>query len=143
MINRGPVDVLVFALGAPRFDGSILRELQKQTASGTIRVLDVMVLFKSEDGRCWSMDIENLPAEDLEKLKFVKAEARGLFDSEDAETLWEGMVPDSAVIALAIEHTWAVDLVNVLDGAGVEVALNYRVPATVVEEAFASLPKSA
>ncbi len=49
------------------------------------------------------------------------------------------MVPDSAVVALAIEHTWAVDLMNVLDEAGVEVAANFRVPAPVVDEAFASL----
>jgi hypothetical protein len=143
MINRGPVDVLVFALGAPQFDGSILRELQKQTASGTIRVLDVMVLFKSAEGQCWSVDIENLPEEDLAKLKFDKLAAHGLFDSEDAETLWEGMVPDSAVMALAIEHTWAIELVNVLEAAGVEVAVNYRVPAPIVNEAFASLESNA
>ena len=52
------------------------------------------------------------------------------------------MVPDSAVIALAIEHTWAIDLVNILDAAGVEVALNFRVPAPIVDEAFASLEAS-
>lgn len=80
-----------------------------------------------------------MPASDLEALDFVSAESRGLFDSDDAETLWEGMVPDSAVVALAIEHTWAVDLMNVLDEAGVEVAANFRVPAPVVDEAFASL----
>ncbi len=64
---------------------------------------------------------------------------RGLFDSEDAETLYEGMVPGSAVVALAIEHTWALALVNALYQAGVDVALNFRVPALVVDEAFASL----
>jgi hypothetical protein len=139
MIKRGPVDVVVLALGAPRFDGSILRELEKQTASGTIRVLDVMVLFKAEDGTSWRVDFEDLTDEDKAKLKFVESESRGLFDSDDAETLWEGMVPDSAVIALAIEHTWAVDLVNALNANGVEVALNFRVPAPIVDEAFASL----
>jgi hypothetical protein len=49
------------------------------------------------------------------------------------------MVPDSAVIALAIEHTWAVVLVNAMVDSGVEVALNFRVPAPIVDEAFASL----
>jgi hypothetical protein len=49
------------------------------------------------------------------------------------------MVPGSAVIALAIEHTWAITLVNTLEKAGVETAFNYRVPATVMDEAFASL----
>lgn len=139
MINRGPVDVLVFAMGEPKFDGSILRELQKQTASGTIRVLDAMVLFKTDSGDCFRMDIEDLAPEDLAALKFTASEPRGLFDSDDAETLWEGMVPDSAVIALAIEHTWALDLVNTLEANGVEVALNFRVPAPIVDEAFASL----
>ena len=47
-------------------------------------------------------------------------------------------IAGSAVVALAIEHTWAIDLVNALSDAGVESALNFRVPATVVEEAFAS-----
>ncbi len=139
MIKRGPVDMLVLALGEPIFDGSILKELEKQTATGVIRVLDAMILFKAPDGKCWSVDLEDLPEDDLAALHFIPSETRGLFDSEDAETLWEGMVPDSAVVALAIEHTWAVDLVNVLEAAGVEVAVNVRIPAPVVEEALAGL----
>jgi hypothetical protein len=53
--------------------------------------------------------------------------------------LIEGMVPGSAVAALAIEHTWALALVNAMWQAGVDVALNFRVPATIVDEALASL----
>ncbi len=104
-----------------------------------IRVLDAMILFKASDGKCWSVDLEDLPEKGLEALHFISSQTRGLFDSEDAETLWEGMVPDSAVIALAIEHTWAVDLVNALAAAGDEVAINVRIPNPVVDEAFAGL----
>ncbi len=139
MIDRGPVDVVVLAIGAPHFDGSILEELKRQTAKGTIQVLDVMVLFKSDTGECFRLDPDNLSPADQAALKFVNVDSQGLFDDEDAETLWTGMVPGSAVIALAIEHTWAVDLVRVLDASGVQVAFNYRVPAPVVDEAFASL----
>jgi hypothetical protein len=49
------------------------------------------------------------------------------------------MVPGSAVCALAIEHAWAVNLVNAIHDAGVELAMNMRVPAPIVDEAFASL----
>ena len=139
MMKHGPVDMLVLALGEPMFDGSIMRELQKQSANGVIRVLDAMILFKSAEGMAWSVDLEDLPEKDLAALNFVPRETRGLFDADDAETLWEGMVPDSAVIALAIEHIWAVDLVNALESAGVEVAMNVRIPAPIVEEAYASL----
>ena len=139
MINHGPVDVIVLAAGEPRFDGGVLAELERQAASGTIRVLDAMILVKDESGVRKSLNLEDLPAEDRAAVGFIETGTRGLFDSEDAATLWEGMVPGSAVVALAIEHAWALALVNALYQAGVDVALNFRVPALMVDEAFASL----
>ena len=139
MIKHGPVDVVVLAAGEPRFDGGVLAELERQAASGTIRVLDALILVKTESGVRKSLNLEDLPPQDAAALGFVETGTRGLFDSGDADTLWEGMVPGSAVVALAIEHTWALALVNALYQSGVDVALNFRVPALVVDEAFASL----
>jgi hypothetical protein len=139
MIKHGPVDVVVLAAGEPRFDGSILAELKRQAASGTIRVLDAMLLFKDAAGNRASLDLEDLPKEMKATVGFIETGTRGLFDSEDADTLFEGMVPGSAVCALAIEHVWAVQLVNAIHDAGVELAMNFRVPAPIVDEAFASL----
>ena len=139
MIKHGPVDVIVLAAGEPRFDGNVLAELERQAEFGTIRVLDAMILLKDDKGEVFHLDFEDLPAEDIAALGFIETGTRGLFDSEDADTLIEGMVPGSAVVALAIEHTWALALVNALFEAGVDVALNFRVPALVVDEAFASL----
>jgi Family of unknown function (DUF6325) len=139
MIKHGPVDVVVLAAGEPRFDGSVLVELERQAASGTIRVLDAMLLFKDDAGNRASLDLEDLPEEMKASVGFIETGTRGLFDSEDAETLFEGMVPGSAVLALAIEHAWAVNLVNAIHDAGVELAMNFRVPAPIVDEAFASL----
>jgi hypothetical protein len=139
MIKHGPVDLVVLAVGEPQFDGNVFAELERQAESGTIRVLDAMILFKDEEGKCWALDLEDLPPEQAAAVGFIETGTRGLFDSEDADTLYEGMVPGSAVVALAIEHTWALALVNALWQAGVEAAFNFRVPALVVDEAFASL----
>ena len=143
MIKHGPIDVIVLAAGEPRFDGSVFAELERQAASGTIRVLDAMLLVKDTEGKPWRLDLEDLPPDMKTAVGFIETGTRGLFDAEDAETLYEGMVPGSAVLALAIEHAWAVDLVNALYSAGVEVALNFRVPAPIVDEAFASLATNA
>ena len=139
MLKHGPVDVIVLASGEPKFDGSILKELENKVALGIIRVLDALILVKTESGVRMSIDLENLPQEDKAAIGFIETGTRGLFDSSDAEILWVGMVPGSAVVALAIEHTWAVALVNALYQAGVDVALNFRVPAPIVDEAYASL----
>ena len=143
MIKRGPVDVIVMAAGEPRLDGSVFTELERAAASGAIRVLDAMLLVKNEDGACWRVDLEDLPERQKAAVGFIETGTRGLFDSDDADTLFEGMVPDSAIVALAIEHAWAVDLVNALYDAGVELAFQFRVPAPIVDEAYASLAANA
>ncbi len=139
MIKHGPVDVIVLAAGEPRFDGGVFAELERQAATGTIRVLDALIVLKDEKGQAWALNLEDLPPEQAAAVGFIETGTRGLFDTEDADMLMEGMVPGSAVVALAIEHTWALALVNALWQAGVEAALNFRVPALDVDEAFASL----
>jgi hypothetical protein len=138
-MEHGPVDVVVLAAGEPRFDGSVLAELERLSADGTIRVLDAMVLLKDEEGTAYVLDMENLPDEEKAALGFIDTGTRGLFDSYDSDVLIEGMVPGSAVVALAIEHRWAVALANALQGAGVELAMQVRIPALVVDEALAGL----
>lgn len=139
MIKHGPVDVFVMAAGHPAMDGSVLAELERLSNDQTIRVLDAMLLLKNDDGSTQRLELRDLPGEQFVTMSFMPAGSQGLFDSEDAAILIEGMVPGSAVFALAIEHLWAVKLVNALYDAGVELALHTRVPALIVDEAFASL----
>jgi hypothetical protein len=139
MMTHGPVDVVVLAFGEARFDGSALAELERQSASGTIRVLDLIILLKDEEENCLRVQVSDLPPEEAAAVAFIEAATIGLFDYEDAAMLCEGMVPGSAVVGLAIEHTWAVDLANAIYNEGGEMAFNYRIPAPIVDEAFAAL----
>ena len=139
MMKHGPVDVVVLAFGEARFDGSALAELKRQSEAGIIRVLDLIILLKDEAEQCFRIEVSDLPSEQAAAVAFIEAATIGLFDEEDAAVLCEGMVPGSAVAALAIEHTWAVDLANAIVAEGGEMAANYRIPAPIVDEAFASL----
>lgn len=139
MMKHGPVDVVVLAFGEARFDGSALAELKRQSEAGIIRVLDLIILLKDEAEQCFRIEVSDLPPEQAAAVAFIEAATIGLFDEEDAAVLCEGMVPGSAVAALAIEHTWAVDLANAIAAEGGEMAANYRIPAPIVDEAFASL----
>lgn len=139
MIKHGPVDVIVMAFGEPRFDGSVLAELEKRSADGTIRVLDMLVMFKDEEGEGLRLNLTELPPEQTAAIDSIVGGTLGLFDAEDEATFLEGMVPGSAVVALAVEHTWAVDLVNAMVESGFDMAINYRVSVADVEAAFAAL----
>lgn len=138
-MEHGPVDVVVVAFGEPEFDGGILKELESLAGKGIIRVLDAMLLYKEKDGKVDAVNIEDLPSEQAASLGFIETGTRGLFDSEDSDLLKEGMIPGSGVLALAIEHSWAVGLVNAIKDRGAEVAFNYRIPAPVIDEALEAL----
>jgi hypothetical protein len=138
-MQHGPIDVVVIAAGEPKFDGKIAAELVRLASAGTIRVVDAMVIFKGENGSRHSLNIEDLPPDQAAALGYVDTGTRGLFDSADADLLFEGMVPGSAVVALAIEHAWAVGLKTALLESGAEVGMMYRVPGVIVDEAFAAL----
>ena len=68
----GPVDVTVLAFAEARLDGSALAELKRQTAAGTIQVLDIIILFKDEDGECWRIKISDLPPEQAAAVDFIE-----------------------------------------------------------------------
>lgn len=138
-MEYGPVDVIVLAMGEPHFEGSILTELERLASTGTIRVLDAMVLLMDSDGTAVGLDIEDLPVDDKAALSFINTGTRGLFDAEDAATFSEGMVPGSAIVALAIENAWAVPLLNAFAAAGADIAMHTRVPAVIIDDALASL----
>lgn len=138
-MKYGPVDVVIIAAGEPKWDGSILAALAKAVDAGSIRVLDAMLLAADEDGKPYKLDIEDLGADAKSKLGFIDTGTKGLFDSEDIEKISEGMVPGSAVAALAIENAWAVPIMNAFEAAGVELAMHTRIPATIIDDALSGL----
>jgi len=138
-MEYGPVDLVVVAFGEPKFEGVMLGEIERLVKDGTIRVLDAMLLVKGEDGEVKGIDIEDLSDKQKSALGFIETGTRGLFDSEDSDMLQEGMVSGSAVVALAIEHTWAKGLAGALDDAGGVMAMNMRIPAPVVDDALSAL----
>lgn len=135
-MQYGPVDVLAVAIGEPRFDGSVVAELSKLAEAGVIRVLDAMLVVKTAEGEAYGVDIEDLPAEEKAALGFIETGTRGLFSADDSAAFMEGLVPGSALVALAIENAWAVPLINAIIATGAEIALHTRIPAVLVEEAL-------
>jgi hypothetical protein len=88
-MEHGQVDVVVLAAGEPRFDRSVLTELERLPADGPIRVLDATVLLDDDGGLAYALDMEDLPAEEKTALGFIETGTEGLFDSYDADLLIE------------------------------------------------------
>jgi hypothetical protein len=118
----GPVQVLVVGFEEPSLSGEILAELTRLGEAGVVRLLDVLLVSRTEDG------LETLPAPpgagpDLGELTaaFLEAENEEVHSEGSDQTAWslDEAVPPGGVAAVAlIEHTWAQPLVLAIRRAG-------------------------
>ena len=122
----GPVQVLVVGFEEPSLSGEILAELTRLGEAGVVRLLDVLLVTRTEDGR-----LETLPAPpgadpDLGRLATAflaqteNEEVRDDMGGSDptAWSLDDAMLPGGASAVAFIEHTWAQPLVLAIRRAG-------------------------
>src|SRR5439155_23422085 len=91
----GPVDYLVveFPAGASNFTGEMVKELLALVDSGTIRVIDVLILTKNEDGSVEPMEFSDVG--ELGELQAVEAQLAELLAEADVVHLAAAMQPGS------------------------------------------------
>lgn len=135
----GPVDVLEVAFPGNEFNGAILPALEKLIASGTIRVLDLMFVYKSADGEVGSVELAGIDAAYGPLFASIDGDVPGgLLDAEDVEELVDVLEPNSSIAVICWENTWAAPFVSALEGSGAVVLDQARIPREVVLSALAS-----
>ena len=104
--SLGPVDYVVveFPAGASNFTGEMADELLKLVDSGIIRVIDVLILTKDEDGTVDAMELSDVP--ELGELRALEAQLAELLAAEDVEHLAAAMDPGSTAGVLIWENLW-------------------------------------
>lgn len=128
----GPVDYLVveFPAGHTNFTGEGARELARLAESGTIRVLDVLILTKDDDGSVDAVEIDDL--EEVDELRAVEAELAELFSIDDVANLAESMEPGTTAAALVFENRWAAPFASALRRAGGQLIAGGRIPIQAI-----------
>ena len=103
----GPVDYLVveFPAGKSNFTGEMAQELASLVERGIIRVLDLMVVVKDEDGGFEAFEIDDL--DELDELRAIETEIAEILAAEDVAHLAEAMEPGSTAGVVVWENTWA------------------------------------
>jgi len=128
----GPVDYLVveFPAGASNFTGEMAKELLALVDSGTIRVIDILILTKSEDGSVDAMELSDI--EDLGPLQAVEAELADLLAAEDVANLAAAMEPGSTAGVLIWENLWAAPFASAARRSGGQLIANGRIPIQAI-----------
>ena len=128
----GPVDYLVveFPAGASNFTGEMATELLALVDAGMIRVIDVLILTKNDDGSVDAIELEDL--DDLGEFQRIEAELAEMLAEEDVEHLAAAMEPGSTAGVLIWENLWAAPFASAVRRAGGQLIANGRIPAQAI-----------
>ncbi len=103
----GPIDYLVIEFPGSRFNGKIAPELAKLVEDGLIRVLDLLVVKKDEDGTVEGFEVSDLDPDEHGGIHELDVDIAELLSEEDVLALAEAVEPGSSAGILVYENTWA------------------------------------
>jgi len=128
----GPVDYVVveFPAGASNFTGEMAEELLALVDSGTVRVIDILILTKNEDGTVDARELSDI--EELGPLQSVEAQLAELLAADDVVNLAAAMDPGSTAGVLIWENLWAAPFASAARRSGGRLIANGRIPIQAI-----------
>jgi hypothetical protein len=97
---------------------------------GTIRIIDLILLMKDEDGTIDAMELEDI--NELGELGRLEAELAELLAEEDVVNLAAAMDPGSAAGVIVYENLWAAPFASAARRAGGQLIANGRIPTQAI-----------
>jgi hypothetical protein len=131
----GPVEYLVLGFPGNQFTGAIAPALADLSASGTIRILDLVFIAKDADGDVVAVELED--HDEAEAFAGLEGEIGGLVSQDDIEHAAEDLEPGSSAALLVWEDTWAAPLADALRKSGGVLIEGGRIPHDLIEAALA------
>jgi hypothetical protein len=124
----GPVDWLVVEFPGSRFKGEIAPIITDLVDREIIRVLDLLVLRKDDNGELEAFEISDLDESELGELRAYETELAVLLSAEDVEAVAAAVEPGSSAACLVFENRWAAPFASAVRRAGGQLVANGRIP---------------
>ena len=128
----GPIDYLVveFPPGRSHFTGEMAAEIGRLVDAKLIRVLDLLILQKAEDGTIEAFEIDDLDA--VDELRAAEGQLAELLAEEDVEHLAAAMEPGTTAGVLVWENAWAAPFASAARRAGGQLIASGRIPIQAI-----------
>jgi uncharacterized membrane protein len=151
----GPVQILTVGFDEPNFTGAIMAEFKRLREHDIVRLVDVLVVAKDDDGNVTQIELSDRP--ELQEYGALAGALIGLgaageegavagaeagaaamadgkmYDPEDVWVLAEQIPPGMTAAIVLLEHRWAIPLRDaIIDAGGVALVDEWLHPADLV-----------
>jgi hypothetical protein len=131
----GPVDYLVVELprGHRNLTGEMARELSALVEAGTIRLLDLLVLHKDDEGTIEAFEVDDVDDVDaVDELQALEAEIAEILAAKDVTNLAEAMENGTTAAVVVWENRWAAPFAAAARRAGGQLIASGRIPTLAI-----------
>ena len=136
---HGPVDFVLIEFTGDRLTGRAAGELLDLVDRGIVRVYDVLVVGKNEDGTVYGVDLAEADADRIGGFADLTWARSGLLADDDMRQAADALRPGTLAVLIVYENTWAIPFVAAARESGGELIAGARVPAQDVMDALTAL----
>ncbi len=127
----GPIDYILVEWPDRQPNGEVAPHLLDLVERGLIRILDIALIAKDEDGTAAAIEIEDLGGA-AEQLKVFDGAASGLIDDEDLGEAATALEPGTSAALLVYENVWAAPFASAVRRSGGQLVASGRIPVQAV-----------
>ena len=133
-MTYGPIDFLALVFKTDQLKGEILPELLELVKNKIVRVIDLVIIQKYEDGHHEAMEMQQLSPDLLALFNPLEIEISGIIQAEDITDVAEEMENGTNAALLLVENVWAVRFIEAVLRANGKLLAHERIPFEVVND---------
>ena len=133
-MTYGPIDFLALEFKTDQLKGEIIPELLELVKNKVVRVIDLVMIQKFEDGHYEAAEMQQLAPDLLALFDPLNVETSGIIQVEDIANVAEAMENGTNAALLLFENLWAVRFKDAVLRANGRLLAQDRIPHEVVEE---------
>jgi hypothetical protein len=135
---HGPVDFVLLEFPLEGLTGRPSEELTKLVEQGVVRIFDLLIVAKDEDGSVQVLELTD-PGGPGEAFSYFAGAQSGLLGEEDVAEAAGAILPGRVAALIVYENIWAAPFVAAVRDSGGELVASTRIPAPDVMEALDAL----
>jgi len=133
-MTYGPVDFVAIGFQTDQLTGESLPELLDLVQKKIIRIIDLVIILKDEEGNHEVLEMEELAPDVLAIFDPLEVEISGMIQVEDIELIAEAMENNTTAALLLFENLWAIKFGEATTRAGGRMLMFDHIPFEVVNE---------
>jgi len=134
-VEMGPIDYLLVEWPGRQPNGEVAPHLIDLVERGLIRIIDLALIAKDEDGTVAGIEIEDLGDGGAE-LSVFEGASSGLISDDDLGEAGAALEPGTSAALLVFENTWAAPFAAAVRRSGGQLVASGRIPVEAIEAAL-------